>query len=65
GEPVKVILPSLLFASPFMLAHEISDFVFFSTVAPLLYVAVRKVALRQGFYAEVSPSVSALETEHI
>jgi hypothetical protein len=42
---------SLLFlvpGAPFMLAHEVSDFVFFSTVAPLLYGAVRKVARRQG-----------------
>lgn len=37
----------LAFASPFMLAHEVSDFVFFATLAPLLYSAMRKV-LRRG-----------------
>ncbi len=45
GHAVLFLVPG----APFMLAHEISDFVFFSTVAPVLYVAIRKVARRRGF----------------
>jgi hypothetical protein len=47
GEPVKVAVASLLPASPFMIAHELSDFVFFAVAAPALYAAIRRV-LRLG-----------------
>lgn len=43
GVPFAVALASLIPAIPFMLAHEISDFAFFATVAPALYSAVFKV----------------------
>jgi hypothetical protein len=33
--------------APFMVAHEVSDFVFFAVVAPLLYGAIRLVLRRQ------------------
>jgi len=36
-----------------LVAHEISDFVFFATAAPLLYAAIRKVVRRQ--IGEVRP----------
>ncbi len=44
GVSFPVALASLLPAVPFMLAHEISDFVFFAAAAPLLYGAILKVA---------------------
>ncbi|MDA4122271.1 MAG: hypothetical protein OK456_03715 [Thaumarchaeota archaeon] len=43
GEPVGVALASLLPAAPFMVAHELSDFVFFALAAPALYAAIRRV----------------------
>jgi hypothetical protein len=43
GEPVKVALASLLPAAPFMVAHEVSDFVFFALAAPAMYAAIRRV----------------------
>jgi len=43
GEPMKVSLASLLPAAPFMVAHEVSDFVFFAVAAPALYAAIRRV----------------------
>ncbi len=43
GEPVGVALASLLPAAPFMVAHELSDFVFFAVAAPALYAAIRRV----------------------
>jgi hypothetical protein len=51
GEPPAAAFASLLPAAPFMVAHEVSDFVFFATVAPALYLAVRRVV-------KVSPPVS-------
>ncbi len=49
GVPFQVALASLLPAVPFMLAHEISDFAFFGTAAPALFIAILKVAkLRNG-----------------
>jgi len=47
GEPLKVAVASLLPAAPFMIAHEASDFFFFATAAPALYLAIRRV-LRLG-----------------
>lgn len=44
GVPFRVALASLLPAIPFMLAHEISDFVFFATVGPVLVGAILRVA---------------------
>ena len=44
GEPLTAAFASLLPAAPFMVAHEVSDFVFFATVAPAIYLAVRRVA---------------------
>jgi hypothetical protein len=43
GEPMRVALASLLPAAPFMVAHEVSDFVFFAVAAPALYAAIRRV----------------------
>jgi hypothetical protein len=43
GEPMKVAVASLLPASPFMIAHELSDFVFFAVAAPAIYAAIRRV----------------------
>jgi uncharacterized membrane protein len=65
GQSLQVSLVEMLPATPFMLAHEISDFVFFATVAPVLYAAVRKVALRQKSYAMLPPSAGALEPEQV
>jgi len=42
GVPLTAALASLLPAIPFMLAHEISDFIFFATVGPVLVVAIVK-----------------------
>jgi hypothetical protein len=44
GVPFKVALVSLLPAIPFMLAHELSDFVFFATAGPVLVSSILKVA---------------------
>jgi hypothetical protein len=65
GQSLKVSLSEMLFAVPFMLAHEVSDFVFFATVAPVLYLAARKVALRQKSALVPSPSASPLETPQV
>jgi hypothetical protein len=65
GQSLQVSLVEALPATPFMLAHEISDFVFFATVAPLLYVAVRKVAVRQRPYTVLPSSADALEPKHV
>jgi hypothetical protein len=65
GQSLRVSLLEAIPAAPFMLAHEISDFVFFATVAPLLYAAVRKVAIREPSRIASSPSVGALEAEHV
>ena len=43
GEPARVALASLIPAAPFMIAHELSDFVFFAVAAPALYSAIRRV----------------------
>jgi hypothetical protein len=43
GEPVRVAFASLIPAAPFMIAHELSDFVFFAVAAPAIYVAIRRV----------------------
>lgn len=45
GTPIttSTVAAMLAFASPFLLAHEISDFVFFATVAPILYAAISKM----------------------
>lgn len=65
GQSLKVSLSEMLFAVPFMLAHEVSDFVFFATVAPVLYIAARKVALRQDTGLVSRHSTGPLETEHV
>ena len=65
GQSLRVSLVEMLPAIPFMLAHEVSDFVFFATVAPLLYVAVRKVALRQRSEVALHASAGALEPDHV
>ena len=46
GVQPEVALASLLPAIPFMLAHEVSDFVFFATAAPVMYIAIRRVMRR-------------------
>jgi hypothetical protein len=43
GVSFKVALASLLPAIPFLLAHEVSDFVFFATVGPVLANTILKV----------------------
>jgi uncharacterized membrane protein len=58
GDSLSASLLFLVPGAPFMLAHEVSDFVFFSAVAPLLYGAIRKVARRQGILV-ASPQVLA------
>ncbi len=47
GSSLRVALLFLGPAAPFMVAHEVSDFVFFAFLAPALYGAIRKVARRQ------------------
>jgi hypothetical protein len=44
GIPLVTSVFSLVPAVPFMAAHEVSDFVFFSTVGPVLYATVVRVA---------------------
>ncbi|MDG6925260.1 MAG: hypothetical protein JRN09_01775 [Nitrososphaerota archaeon] len=65
GQSVSVSLAEMLPAAPFMLAHEVSDFVFFATVAPLLYVAVRKAASGRALRVEGAPSTGTLEAENV
>jgi multisubunit Na+/H+ antiporter MnhG subunit len=48
GVPFKVALASLLPAIPFMLAHEIADFVFFATAGPVLVSAILKASRAKG-----------------
>jgi hypothetical protein len=55
GESLRVAVASLIFAVPFMLAHELSDFFFFATVAPAIYVAVRSIALRNTVRVSADP----------
>ena len=55
----------MLPASPFMLAHEISDFVFFATVAPVLYAACAKWRSVKGPRIALRPSTGALEPDDI
>lgn len=64
GQSLKVSVAELLPAVPFMLAHEISDFVFFATFAPLVYAAVRKVAVRNLQSATIV-SGNPLKAEHV
>ena len=49
GQSAPVILLEMPFAAPFMLTHELSNFLFFSTLAPVLYLASRRVALRASY----------------
>ncbi|MDA4114369.1 MAG: hypothetical protein OK474_10010 [Thaumarchaeota archaeon] len=53
GSSLSVAIFSLGPASPFMVAHEVSDFVFFAIAAPVLYAAIRRVVRRQ--IGEVRP----------
>ena len=48
GAPLVVAVASLVPAIPFMLAHEISDFVFFAAVGPILVSAILKVIRSRG-----------------
>lgn len=48
GAPLTVALASMVPAIPFMLAHEMSDFVFFATAAPVIYGTVCKVYQTKG-----------------
>jgi uncharacterized membrane protein len=65
GQPVGTSLAEMLPAIPFMLAHEVSNFVFFATVAPLLYVTVRKVAAGRALRTGMTTSGVALKTEDV
>jgi hypothetical protein len=56
GVSFGVAVASLVPAAPFMLAHEISDFVFFATAGPILVSTVMKVvksSLAQSSAAQV------------
>jgi len=53
GSSLNVAIFSMGPAAPFMIAHEISDFVFFAIAAPVLYAAIRRVVRRQ--IGEVRP----------
>jgi hypothetical protein len=55
GAPTQTLVLWMVPAAPFMLAHEISDFVFFATAAPALYGAINKVVRRQMGAAAVTP----------
>ncbi len=49
GASLRVAVASLVPAIPFMLSHEISDFVFFATAGPLLFgIIVRVARTRMG-----------------
>lgn len=48
GAPLKVAVFGLLPAIPFLLAHEISDFVFFATLGPVLVSAILKAKKSNG-----------------
>lgn len=48
GVPFTVALASLFPAVPFMLAHEVSDFVFFAAVGPILVSAILKIVRSKG-----------------
>jgi hypothetical protein len=48
GEPITRLPAFLLPAIPFMLAHEVSDFVFFATIGPVLVSAILKVMRSRG-----------------
>jgi hypothetical protein len=48
GASFVVAVASLVPAVPFMLAHEISDFVFFAAVGPILVSTMLKVIKSRG-----------------
>lgn len=64
GQSLRVSLAESLPAIPFMLAHEVSNFVFFATFAPLVYLAIRKVAPRRVQRASAALA-HPLEAEHV
>lgn len=43
GAPLSIAIASLVPAIPFMVAHEVSDFFFFATAAPVIYGTIRRV----------------------
>jgi hypothetical protein len=53
GVPFTVALVSLLPALPFLLAHEVSDFVFFATIGPILVSAILKIVRSKGGMAKI------------
>ena len=64
GQSLQVSLAESLPAIPFMLAHEVSNFLFFATFAPLVYVAIRRLAPR-SLQPPPAASAHALEAEHV
>lgn len=56
GISFGVAFASLVPAIPFMLAHEISDFAFFATVAPLLVVSIGRIAKRNFGISVLTPA---------
>lgn len=60
GVPFTVALATLLPAVPFMMAHEISDFIFFATVGPVLVSAILKVARSRAVLPKVDDRTVAL-----
>jgi len=57
GSSLRVAVLFLVPAAPFMVAHEVSDFVFFAVIAPLFYGAIQKVLRRQVGAAVSRPQV--------
>jgi hypothetical protein len=55
GVPLQAAVVSLFPAVPFMLAHEISDFVFFAIVGPVLVSAIIRIGRLRAGAARRSP----------
>jgi hypothetical protein len=60
GAPFVVAVASLAPAIPFMLAHEISDFVFFAAVGPILVSATLKVIKSKGTQMPMLPPTNKI-----
>jgi hypothetical protein len=63
GSSLLTVVAGLPFAIPFMLAHEISDFAFFSTAAPILYAAIRRVMKNRTPVFQTSPTPDRVQKD--
>ncbi len=63
GVPVPLALASLLPAVPFMLAHEVSDFIFLAVVGPVLAGAIIKAAGSKGGIIDPGDESSRLRAQ--